>query len=77
MQIVTMGGHVCMDLTKSAVTLNRRMKRAIEKIWMLNLCKINTKRKLSIIKIDMLQAALYGCETAKLVMRSWVSLERR
>ena len=31
-QFRDLGGHVCMDYSKSAVTLNKRMERAIEQI---------------------------------------------
>ena len=54
-----------MDLSKSAVTLNQRMERAIEQKHGVKWTKISKKRKLAIIKTDILQAALYGSENAK------------
>ena len=65
-----LGGHVCMDLSKCATTLNERIERAISKIERLKWIKISRNRKLSIIKTDILQAALYGSETIKASKKS-------
>ena len=51
--------------SKCATTLNQRIERAITKIARLQWTKISKNRKLSIIKTDILQAALYGSETTK------------
>ena len=64
-QFRDLGGHVCMDYSKSAVTLNQRMGRAIEQIQRLRWTKVLKQKKLAIIRTDILQAALYGSETAK------------
>ena len=44
-QCTDLGGHVCMDFSKSAVTLNQRMERAIEKIHRLKWTKITQKEE--------------------------------
>lgn len=44
-QFLDLGGNVCIDLIKSAVTLNQRMQRAIEKIMILKWTKISRKIK--------------------------------
>ena len=68
-QFRDLGGHVCMDYSKSAVALNQRMERAIEQIQRFKWTNISKKRKLAVIKTDILQAALYGSETAKLATK--------
>ena len=51
MQVVNqfrdLGGHVCMDMTKSAVTLNQRIERAVDKIWRLRWTKIGKNKTLN------------------------------
>ena len=59
-----------MDFSKCATTLNERIERAISKIERLRWIKISRSRKLSIIKTDILQAALYGSETTKASKKS-------
>ena len=43
-QFRDLGGDVCMDYSESAVTLNKRMERAIEQIQRLKWTKILKKR---------------------------------
>ena len=55
-----------MDNTKTAKTLNERVEKATERVRRLRWLKISTARKVSIIKSDILQAGLYGCETSRI-----------
>jgi hypothetical protein len=61
-----LGSHACLDNTKTAKTLNERVEKATERVRRLRWLKISTARKVSIIKSDILQAGLYGCETSRI-----------